>query len=119
MKKILVIDDETSLRETIAEMLKFFGFIVFEAQNGEEGLKKIKEIQPDLIICDIMMPILDGYEFMEAHMKTEFSDIPVLLLSAKSEKKDKEKGLNLGARDYIGKPFEFSELKKIVNSYLE
>lgn len=119
MKKILIIDDEVSLRETVVELLMIIGFSVFEANNGNEGLKKVQEIRPDLIICDIMMPVLDGYGFMQAHMKSEFSNIPVLLLSAKVEKKDKEKGLSLGAKDYISKPFVFSELKKIVNFYIQ
>lgn len=119
MKKILIIDDEISLRETVAELLMVIEFSVFEAQNGEEGLKKVQEIVPNLIICDIMMPVLDGYGFMEAHMKSEFSNIPVLLLSAKMEKKDKEKGLSLGAKDYISKPFVFIELKNIVDFYIQ
>ena len=118
MKKILVIDDETSLRETIAELLTVFGFNVFEAQNGEEGLKKVQEIEPNLIICDIMMPVLDGYGFIKAHMESELSTIPVLFLSAKVEKNDKEKGLTLGAKEYIRKPFVFGELKEMVNSYI-
>jgi two-component system, chemotaxis family, chemotaxis protein CheY len=119
MKKILVIDDETSLRETIAELLMVIGFTVFEAQNGEEGLKKVQEVEPNLVICDIMMPVMDGYEFMEAHMKSVFFNIPVLFLSAKVEKLDKQKGLNLGAKDYISKPFEFNNLKQTINYYLE
>lgn len=73
MKKILIIDDEITLRETVAELLIVIGFNVFEAQNGEEGLKKVQEIKPNLIICDIMMPVLDGYGFMKAHMESEFS----------------------------------------------
>lgn len=119
MKKILIIDDEISLRETVAELLMVIGFSVFEAQNGEEGLKKVQEIEPNLIICDIMMPVLDGYGFMEAHMKSAFSNIPVLLLSAKVEKKDKEKGLSLGAKDCISKPFVFGELKSILDFYIQ
>lgn len=119
MKKILIIDDETNLRETVVELLEVFGFSVFEANNGEEGLKKVQEVEPNLIICDIMMPVLDGYGFIEAHMKTVFSKIPVLLLSAKVEKNDKEKGLNLGAKDYISKPFVFTELKRIVDFYTQ
>ncbi|GEL12198.1 Response regulator receiver domain-containing protein [Flavobacterium glycines] len=119
MKKILIIDDEVSLRETVAELLMVIGFDVFEAENGNEGLKKVQEIDPDLIICDIMMPVLDGYGFMETHIKSEFSKIPVLLLSAKVEKEDKEKGLDLGAKAYISKPFVFSELKSIVDFYTQ
>ncbi len=119
MKKILIIDDEVSLRETVAELLMVIGFSVFEAENGDEGLKKVREIEPNLIICDIMMPVLDGYGFMQAHMTSEFSKIPVLLLSAKVEKEDKEKGVNLGAKGYISKPFVFSELKSIVDFYIQ
>jgi two-component system, chemotaxis family, chemotaxis protein CheY len=118
MKKILIIDDENSLRETISELFMVSGFTVFEAQNGEEGLQIVQEKNPDLIICDVMMPVLDGYGFMEKHSNSAFSHIPVLLLTAKVEVKDTEKGINLGAKAYIKKPFVFSELKKLVDSYI-
>lgn len=118
MKKIVIIDDEDSLRETISELLMVSGYTVFEAHNGKEGLEKVQETEPNLIICDVMMPVLDGYGFLEKHSKSAFSHIPVLLLTAKVEVTDKEKGINLGAKAYIKKPFVFSELKELVDSYI-
>ncbi len=118
MKKILIIDDEDILRETISELFMVSGYIIFEAQNGEEGLQMVQQSPPDLIICDVMMPVLDGYGFMEIHSKSAFSHIPVLLLTAKVEVTDKEKGINLGAKAYIKKPFVFRELKKLVDSFI-
>lgn len=90
MPRILIIDDEINLRETIAEMLTYLGYDIFLSTDGKDGLEKVKEIQPDLIICDIMMPILDGYGFMELHRTSNYSDIPVLFLSAKVEQKIKK-----------------------------
>jgi two-component system chemotaxis response regulator CheY len=118
MAKILVIDDEVKLRETICELLSFSGYEVVEAQDGKEGIEKVKECKPDLIICDIMMPILDGYGFMEKHQLSNYSNIPVLFLTAKVEQKDQEKGLALGVKAYLTKPFVFKELKQIIEFYL-
>ena len=80
MAKILIIDDEIKLRETIAELFSFINYQVFEAQDGSEGLEKVQEHKPDLIICDVMMPKLDGYGFLERHQKSnrdqpQFSDV--------------------------------------------
>ncbi|MDP5002071.1 MAG: response regulator [Flavobacterium sp.] len=118
MKKILIIDDEVNLRETIAEMLIYVGYEVFLAQDGAEGLQKTKEIIPDVIICDVMMPNTDGYGFMEQHIISEYAHIPVLLLSAKVEQKDEEYGLSLGVKAYIRKPFTFKELVGKIELYL-
>lgn len=119
MPRILIIDDEINLRETIAEMLSYLGYDIFLSTDGKDGLEKVKEIQPDLIICDIMMPILDGYGFMELHRTSIYSDIPVLFLSAKVEQKDKEIGISLGVKDYITKPFAFKDLKTIIDLHLK
>lgn len=119
MQKLLIIDDEVKLRETISEIFTLFGFQVFEAKDGLDGLQKVKENQPHIILCDVNMPILDGYSFLETHNKSEFSNIPVLLISAKIEAADKEKGINLGAKSYITKPFVFKELKQIVDFHLK
>jgi two-component system, chemotaxis family, chemotaxis protein CheY len=118
MQRLLIIDDETQLRETISEIFTIFGFQVFEAKNGNEGLIKVKEKEPNIILCDVNMPLLDGYGFLKKHQKSDYSDIPVLLLSAKIEPADIEKGLSLGAKTYITKPFVFKELKKTVDFYL-
>lgn len=117
-KKILVIDDEVKLRETICELLSFVGYDVLEAQDGIEGLAKVNQFRPNLIICDIMMPILDGYGFMNAHRISDYSHIPVIFLTARVEQKDKEKAIDLGVKEYIKKPFVFKELKQTIEYYL-
>lgn len=118
MAKILVIDDEIKLRETICELLSFVGYDVLQAQDGKEGLDKVNEFEPDLIVCDIMMPILDGYGFMEAHMLSDYSHIPVIFLTAMVEESDKEKAIALGVKEYFKKPFVFKELKQIIEYHL-
>lgn len=118
MAKILIIDDEVRLRETICELLSYAGYDVLDAQDGMEGLEKIKHFIPDLIICDIMMPTLDGYGFMEKHKISDYSNIPVILLTAKVELQDQEKGKALGIKGYLKKPFIFKELKNIIESQL-
>jgi len=90
MKKVLIIDDEVNLRETIAEMLSYTGHHVCLAKDGIEGLTKVVEFQPDIIICDVMMPELDGYGFVEQHKSSQYADVPVVLLTAKVEQKDEE-----------------------------
>jgi len=81
-------------------------------------LQKTKEIIPDIIICDVMMPNMDGYGFMDQHIISEYAHIPVLLLSAKVEQKDEEYGLSLGVKAYIRKPFTFKELVGKIELYL-
>lgn len=118
MAKILIIDDEERLRETMCELLSYAGYDVLEAQNGMEGLEKIKKFIPDLILCDIMMPILDGYGFIEKHKISDYSYIPVIFLTARVEITDQEKGTALGIKGYLKKPFIFKELKNIIESQL-
>ena len=118
MNTILIIDDEINLRETLNELLTYAGHKVYESENGKLGIQKVEEKQPDLIICDIMMPILDGYGFLEQHMKSKYSQIPVLIISAKAEQIDKDKALYLGAKGYIKKPFKFNEIIEEINHYL-
>lgn len=114
---ILVVEDEKGIRETIALFLKSQGYEVIQATNGIEGLDIMKS-QHDIhcIIADIMMPLMDGIE-MTIQIR-QFSDVPILFLSAKSEDMDKITGLNLGADDYITKPFEPMELIARVHSNL-
>jgi DNA-binding response OmpR family regulator len=110
MNKILIIDDEVNLRETINKLLTHSGYEVYEAKNGKDALEKIKKIEPNLILCDIMMPVLDGYGFITELKKTKFSQIPLLFISAKVATEDQVKGLSLGAKGYIEKPFELKVL---------
>jgi two-component system chemotaxis response regulator CheY len=118
MAKILIIDDELRLRETISELLSYAGYDVLDAQDGIDGLEKVQQFIPDLILCDIMMPVLDGYGFMEKHKISDYSNIPVILLTARVELKDQEKGNALGIKGYLKKPFVFKELKNIIESQL-
>lgn len=118
MAKILIIDDEETLRLTICELLSFVGHKVYDAEDGKEGLEKVKEFKPDIIICDVMMPKLDGYGFMQKHIASEYSYIPVIFLSAMIEPKDKKKGLSLGIKYFLKKPFAFNELKQLIENQL-
>jgi two-component system, chemotaxis family, chemotaxis protein CheY len=119
MTKILIIDDEIKLRETTSELLSIAGYDVVEAQDGLDGLEKVNQTNPDLIICDVMMPKLDGYGFIEQLKSTNYSNIPVLFLTAKTELMDLEKGIALGAKAYIIKPFTFKDLKRIIEHHLK
>jgi DNA-binding response OmpR family regulator len=118
MRKILIIDDETRLRESIAELFDLNGYSVCEASDGKEGLLKVQEFEPHLIICDVMMPVLDGYGFLSEIKSSSHAEIPVILLSAKIEQSDELKGKNLGAKAYIKKPFDFKKLKEVVDSHI-
>lgn len=118
MPKILIIEDEQALRETVAELLQLGGYNVVVAKDGLEGLEKVQAEVPDLILCDIMMPKLDGYGFLEQHQLSIYSHIPVLLLSAKIESEDEILSIKLGAKGYIRKPFNFLELNRIIRYWI-
>lgn len=111
MKKILLIEDHEQMRENTAEILSLSGYMVETAANGKIGVEMAKKINPDLIICDIMMPELDGYGVLHILSKLEkTAHIPFIFLTAKTEKEDFRKGMNLGADDYLTKPFTDIEL---------
>jgi signal transduction histidine kinase len=120
MTKILVIEDSHALRKDIVEMLSFEGFDVRDAENGLVGVQRAREHLPDLIICDIMMPELDGYGVLtELQKDTAISTIPFIFLTAKTDKMDVRYGMELGAEDYLTKPFTASELIKSVQTRLK
>lgn len=111
MKKILLIEDNQEVRENTAEILELANYKVITAENGKKGVEMAKSELPDLIICDIMMPELDGYgvlRFLGKDVQT--ASIPFIFLSAKAEKEDLRKGMGLGADDYLTKPFDDMEL---------
>lgn len=111
MKKILVIEDDISVRESIEQILDAENFEVLLAENGRQGVVLAIEKIPDLIICDVMMPELDGYGVItELRSNSSTNSIPFIFLTAKSEKNDIRTGMNLGADDYLNKPFTISEL---------
>ncbi|MEZ4791926.1 MAG: response regulator [Gelidibacter sp.] len=119
MKKILLIEDDTVLRENTTELLQLSDYEVINAPNGKIGLQLAKSHLPDMIVCDIMMPELDGYEVLKALSKNEDTKyIPFIFLSAKTERQDIRKGMNLGADDYITKPFSEDELLSAIESRL-
>ncbi|WP_318312795.1 response regulator [Flagellimonas crocea] len=111
MKKILLVEDDTSLRENVAELLELSGFEVSSASNGKLAVEMAMKEHPDLVLCDIMMPEMDGYGVLEQLSTNEKTrHIPFIFVSAKTEKQDIRRGMNLGADDYLTKPFEEEEL---------
>lgn len=120
MKKILLIEDNDDIRENTAEILELSNYKVIAAENGKVGVEKAIEHTPDLIVCDIMMPGLDGYGVLHAVHKNEaIKNTPFIFLTAKTERSDFRKGMELGADDYITKPFEGIELLNAVESRLK
>jgi two-component system, sensor histidine kinase and response regulator len=119
-KKILVIEDARSLRRDILEMLTFEGFDVLGAENGLVGVQSAREYIPDLIICDIMMPELDGYGVLqELRRDANTATIPFIFLTARTDRMDVRLGMELGADDYLTKPFTASELLATVRARLD
>ncbi len=117
MKKILLIEDNNEIRENTAEILELDGYKVITAENGKTGVELALKETPDLIICDIMMPVLDGYgvlHLLSKHAHTE--SIPFIFLTAKADRGDYRKGMEMGADDYITKPFEDVELLNAIES---
>ncbi len=120
MKRILLIEDNFEVRENTEEILELAGYEIVTAENGKIGVKKAKEELPDLIICDIMMPELDGYGVLHILSKdVKTSAIPFIFLTAKAEKTDFRKGMNLGADDYLTKPFEELDLLNTIENRLQ
>ncbi len=120
MEKILLIEDNEGLRENTAEILSLANYQITTAENGKEGVEKAIANPPDLIVCDIMMPVLDGYGVFQIISKhPDLQHIPFIFLSAKSERTDLRKGMEMGADDYITKPFSDSELINAIRARLE
>lgn len=120
MKKILFIEDNKDVRENTAEILELAQYHVITAANGKEGVELAQKEKPDLIICDIMMPILDGHGVLHLLSKNEeTSSIPFIFLTAKAERSDFRKGMEMGADDYLTKPFDDVELLNAIESRLK
>jgi two-component system KDP operon response regulator KdpE len=115
-RRILVVDDEERMVRFIRLNLEHDGFQVSEAFNGKEAIQKIRDVTPDLILLDVMMPDLDGFEVLET--VREVSQVPVIMLTAKGEEDDRVRGLELGADDYVTKPFSPRELVSRVKAVL-
>ncbi|MDO1513900.1 response regulator [Maribacter confluentis] len=115
MKKILLIEDNDDVRENTADILELANYDVITAENGEIGIQKAKEFSPDLVICDIMMPQMDGFQVLQNFEKDmSMVSIPFIFLTAKTEREDIRTGMNLGADDYLTKPFEENELLGVI-----
>jgi two-component system alkaline phosphatase synthesis response regulator PhoP len=116
---ILVVDDEVDLVETLRFPLEMEGFNVLVSYNGEDALNKARKENPDLILLDLMLPKLDGYKVCRLLKFDErYKHIPILMLTAKTQQKDKLLGQETGADEYITKPFEIDELMKKIKAYL-
>lgn len=120
MKKILLIEDNDDIRDNTAEILEMSNYKVYTAENGKTGVTCALKEKPDLIICDIMMPVLDGYGVLHMlHKNPDTKNIPFIFLTAKTERTDFRKGMELGADDYITKPFTGTELLTAVEGRLK
>ncbi len=120
MKSVLVIDDNADIRDNTAEILDLAGYKTFTAENGKRGVEIAQREKPDIIVCDIMMPELDGYGVLHLLKKNaETENIPFVFLTAKTERNDFRKGMEMGADDYITKPFEEIELLNAIEVRLK
>ncbi len=120
MKKILIIEDDKYFRENAKIALSKKGYEAFTAQNGEEGISLLEELRPDLILCDIMMPVHDGYWVLKSiRQHNELSATPFVFMTAKVEQDDMKRGMELGANDYLVKPFKLASLIETVKLNLK
>ena len=119
-KTILVVDDNWQNRSVIVSLLEPLGFAVVEAENGEDGLAKAAEINPDLIIADLLMPVMDGFEFLRQLQSSEtFKDVPSIVSSASVYEMDRQKSLEAGGNDFLPKPVQLEELFSILEKHLQ
>lgn len=120
MKKILLIEDNATIRENAAEILELANYKVVTAENGKLGIETALAELPDLIVCDIMMPVLDGYGVLHTlHKNDSLKNIPFIFLTAKTERSDLRRGMEMGADDYITKPFSGTELLNAIEGRLK
>jgi DNA-binding NarL/FixJ family response regulator len=120
MKKILIIEDEPEMRRNIASLLKYHDYEPRVAENGRLGVEAARREKPDLILCDVMMPELDGYGVLRAlQADAELSFVPFIFLTAKGEKEDLRSGMNLGADDYLTKPVGNADLVRAIETRLQ
>lgn len=120
MKKILIVDDEQDIVESLKFVLESSDYSCYTAFNGEDGLKLAKELIPDLIILDVMMPKINGYKISRLlKYDSKYKNIPILMITARSQEEDKLIGEETGADEYITKPFDLDNVLKIVDKYLK
>ena len=119
MKKILIVDDEQDIVESLKFVLEVSGYVCYTAYNGEDGLRLAKENMPDLIILDVMMPKINGYKISRLlKYDSKYKDIPIIMVTARSQLEDKMIGEETGVNEDITKPFELDAIVKKVESYL-
>ena len=119
MKRILVIEDEPEMRRNLTTLLRHTEFEPIAAENGRQGVELARREKPDLILCDIMMPELDGFGVLRALQADEqLARVPFIFLTAKGEKEDLRSGMNLGADDYLTKPVGNAELVRAIETRL-
>jgi DNA-binding response OmpR family regulator len=119
MKKILIVDDEQDIVESLKFVLESYDYTCYCAYNGEDGLKLAREIAPDLIILDVMMPRINGFKISRLlKFDAKYKNIPILMITARSQEEDKLIGEETGADEYITKPFDLDDVVKIVQKYL-
>lgn len=120
MSTILIVDDTQMLRDYIAECLSFEGYNAVTARNGADGVHLATQNPPDLIICDVMMPGLSGYDVLEKlRSQPTTAEIPFIFLTALASHQDKQEGLRLGVSDYLTKPFSYDDLMTAINNKLK
>lgn len=113
---VLIIEDEKDVRESISDILNLKGFSVLEAENGETGYKMAQRQVPDVVLCDIMMPVLDGFDTIKKFKsKPELAKVKFVFLTAKIEESNKLRALELGADAFLHKPFKVAELLDIIS----
>lgn len=118
--RIVIAEDETDIRHNLSRMLTLEGFSVWAAENGHEALALVREHQPDIVVSDVMMPVMTGHELISAmRAEGQLAHIPVILLTARADRQDMREGMNLGADDYITKPFQRGELLDSIRSRIE
>jgi len=119
MQTVLVIEDEAPLRANIVRILSAEGYRVAAAADGDEGIRRVREARPDLVICDILMPRLDGFGVLAAlRSQPETAAIPFIFLTASADKEDLARGLQSGANEYVTKPFKIADLLAAVRRLL-
>ena len=119
MCKVLIVEDETNIRNNLSEILEMNGYEVAVAENGQEALLALQSDQPDIILSDILMPVMNGYDLLRSvQANPKLRHLPFLFLSAKIELEDIRNGMNLGADDYLTKPVKYQELVKAIDMRL-
>ena len=120
MKTILIIEDNNNILENLTEYFEMEGYKILVANNGKTGVELAKEFIPDLIICDVLMPVMDGHSVLHLLLDTEKTKgIPFIFSTSNSEKVDREQALKLGADDYITKPFHLEALLEMVKKWIK